>query len=90
MLQSWHHQFCKAWHKDGIQIVNVCHKHTFMLRKDCMGKALVLLVYIILVCKSANAMKQNMLWLEQSSLVGWRQSTSAQAWRIAGCFVRVV
>ncbi len=50
----------------------------------------VLLVYIVPVCKLANAVKQNMLWAEHSSSMGWRQSTLGQAWRIAGCFVRVV
>jgi hypothetical protein len=61
-----------------------------MLQKDCTGNALVLLVYILLVCKLANAAKQNMLWAEHSSSMGWRQSTLVQAWRMAGCFVRVV
>jgi hypothetical protein len=40
-----------------------------------MGKASVPLVYIVLVCRSANAAKQNMSWAEHSSLVGWRQLT---------------
>jgi hypothetical protein len=50
-----------------------------MLGKDHPGKAPVLLVYIVLVCKAANAVKQNMLWVEHSSLVGWRGSMSERA-----------
>jgi hypothetical protein len=61
-----------------------------MLRKDRTGKAPVLLVYILPVCKLANAAKQNMPCAEYSSSMGWRQSTLAETWRIAGCFVQVV
>jgi hypothetical protein len=57
----------------------------YMLQKDCTGKAPVLPVYIVPVCKLVNAIKQNMSWAEHSSPMGWRQSMSAQAWRRAGC-----
>ncbi len=58
--------------KDGIQVVDVCHKHILHVAEDCTGKALEQLLYIIPVCKSGNVMKQNMLWVEHTSLVGWR------------------
>jgi hypothetical protein len=60
-----------------------------MLQNDHMGNAPVPLVYIVPVCKSANAAKQNMLLSVHSSLVGWRQLVTERAWRIAGCCVRV-
>jgi hypothetical protein len=56
-----------------------------MLQKDHTGKAPVPLVYIVPFYKSANAVKQNMSWVEHSSSVGWRRSISERAWRIAGC-----
>ncbi len=49
----------------------------------------MLLVYIVPVCNLANAMKQNMSWVEHSSSVGWRRSTSERAWRMASCYLHV-
>ena len=60
-----------------------------MLRNDRTGKAPVPSVYIVPVCMSARAAKQNMSCAEHTSSVGSRRSTSERACRIAGCCVRV-
>ncbi len=48
----------------------VPHTHIACCGKIAWGKAPVLLVYIVPMCKSANATKQHILWVEHSSLVG--------------------
>ncbi len=60
-------------HKDCIEVVDVGNKNVlYIFLKERTGNAPVRSVYIVPMCRSARAAKQNISWAMQISSVGMR------------------